>query len=78
VNAGTCVTDTLTTISASGIGNASPPVLCGTLTGSHRKNGDPTLLVHCLYQMSPLNHIRTTSSLVTPIFYVAKNYAKKE
>jgi len=26
-----------------------------------------------LYQMLPLNHIRTTSSLVPPIFYKTKN-----
>jgi len=26
-------------------------------------NGEPSLLVHCLYQMLPLNHKRTTSSL---------------
>ncbi len=36
-------------------------------------NGEPTLLVHCLYQMSPLNRKKTTSSLAPPIFYVAKN-----
>jgi len=30
----------------------------------------PFLLVHCLYL--PLNHKRTTSSLATPILYVAK------
>ena len=35
-------------------------------------NGEPTLLVHCLYHMSPLNHKRTTSSLAPPICYVAK------
>ena len=40
-------------------------------------NGDPTLLVHCLYQMLPLNHKRTTSSLEPPIFYVAKYSAIK-
>jgi len=40
-------------------------------------NGEPTLLVHCLYQMSPLNHKRTTSSLVPLIIYVAKNSAIK-
>ncbi len=40
-------------------------------------NGEPTLLVHCLYQMSPLNHKRTTSSLAPPIFYVAKKLSIK-
>jgi len=40
-------------------------------------NGEPTLLVLCLYQMLPLNHKRTTSSLAPPIFYVAKNSAIK-
>jgi len=35
-------------------------------------NGEPTLLVHCLYQMSPLNHKRATSSLAPPIICVAK------
>ncbi len=40
-------------------------------------NKEPTLLVHCLYQMSSLNHKRTTSSLAPPIFYVAKNSAIK-
>ncbi len=42
-----------------------------------QKNGEATLLVHCLYQMSPLNHRRTTSSLAPPIFYVAKKSAIK-
>jgi len=40
--------------------------------------GEPILLVHCFYKMSPLNHKRTTSSLVPPIFYVMKNLAKKK
>ena len=37
----------------------------------------PTLSIHCLYQMLPLNHKRTTSSLVPPLFYLAKNSAIK-
>jgi hypothetical protein len=41
------------------------------------KNGEPTLLVHCLYQMSPLNHKRTTSSLAAPIICVAKLISNK-
>jgi len=41
-------------------------------------NGEPTLLVHCLYQLLPLNHKRTTSSLAPPIFYVAKNRQLKD
>jgi hypothetical protein len=40
-------------------------------------NGEPTLLAHCLLQMSPLNHKRTTSSLAQPIFYVAKKITIK-
>ncbi len=40
-------------------------------------NEEPTLSIHCLYQMWPLNHKRTTSSLAPPIFYVAKKYAIK-
>ncbi len=40
-------------------------------------NEEPTLLVHCLFQISPLNHKRTTSSLAPPIIYVAKNSAIK-
>ncbi len=44
---------------------------------SIRVNGNPTLLVHCLYQMSPRNHKRTTSSLAPLIFYVAKKLAIK-
>jgi hypothetical protein len=39
---------------------------------------EPTLLVHCLYQMMPLNHKRTTSSLAPPTFYVAKNWQLKD
>ena len=35
------------------------------------------LLVHCLYQMSPLNHKRTTGSLAPPISYVAKKWQFK-
>jgi len=38
-------------------------------------NGEPTLLVHCLYWMLPLNHKRTTSSLVPPIIFVANKSA---
>ncbi len=41
-------------------------------------NEEPTLLVHCLYQMSPLNHKRTTSSLAPPIFYAAKKWQLKD
>jgi len=41
-------------------------------------NGQPTLLVHCLYYMLPLNHKRTTSSSATPMFYVAKNWQLKD
>jgi len=40
-------------------------------------NGESTLLVHGLYQMSPLNHKRSTSSLAPPIFYVAKKWQLK-
>ncbi len=40
-------------------------------------NGELTILVHCLYKMWPLDHKRTTSSLVPPMFYVAKNCAIK-
>ncbi len=40
-------------------------------------NGKPTLLVHCLYKMSPLNCKRTTSSLAPPTLYVAKNTIKR-
>jgi len=40
-------------------------------------NGEPSLLVQCLYLMSPLNHKRTTSSLVPPIICVAKKLAIK-
>ncbi len=39
-------------------------------------NGELTLLVHCLFQMLPLNHKRTTSSLAPP-FFVAKKLAIK-
>jgi len=35
-------------------------------------NGEPTLLVHCLYYMSPLNPKKTASFLMLPLFYVAK------
>ncbi len=38
-------------------------------------NGKSTLLVHCLYQMSPFNHKRSASSLASPKFYVAKKLA---
>jgi len=38
----------------------------------------PTLLAHCLYYMSPLNHKRTTSSLAPHIFYVEKNWQLKD
>ncbi len=38
-------------------------------------NGEPTLLVHCLYKMTPLNHKRTPSSLAPHICCAAK--AKK-
>jgi len=37
-------------------------------------NGKSTLLVHCLYQMSPLNHKMTSSSFVPPIFLQQKNW----
>ena len=33
-------------------------------------NGEPTLLVQCWYQMLPLNHKRTTSSLAPPLFCI--------
>ena len=36
-----------------------------------------TPLVYCLYQMSPLNHKKPTSSLEPSLFCVAKNYAPK-
>ncbi len=39
---------------------------------NEKHNGEPTLLVQFLYQMSPLNHKRTTRSLAPPIFCVAK------
>jgi len=32
-------------------------------------NGKPTLILHCLYQMSPLNHKRTSSSLPLPTYF---------
>jgi len=35
-------------------------------------NGKPPTLVHCLYQMSPLNHKRIASSLAPAIFHVTK------
>jgi len=35
-------------------------------------NGKPALLVHCLYQMSPLSHKRP------PLFYVEKNWQLKD
>ncbi len=38
-------------------------------------NWEPTLLVHCLYQMSPLNQKRTTSTLAPPISYLMKHLA---
>jgi len=38
---------------------------------------EPTLLVHCLYYMPPLNHKRTTSSLAPQISCVAKKLAIK-
>ncbi len=41
-------------------------------------NGEPTLLVHCLYQKSPLNHKRTRSSLASPIFCVANKLGNKK
>ena len=41
-------------------------------------NGKPILLVHCLYYILPLNHKRTTSSLASSIFYVAKNCQLKD
>ncbi len=41
--------------------------ICNDITGACCTtvflNGDPTPLVNCLYQMSPLTHKRTTSSL---------------
>ncbi len=40
-------------------------------------NGEPNLLVKCLFQMSPLNHKRATISLAPPIFYVAKMANKR-
>ncbi len=40
--------------------------------------GKTTLSLQCLYQMSPLNHKRTTSSLVQPRFYIAKKSAIKD
>jgi len=41
-------------------------------------NGEHTLLVLCLYYMSPINHKRTTSSLVPSIFYLPKNLQLKD
>jgi len=38
----------------------------------------PTLLVHRLYQMLPLNNKRTTGSLAPPILYVAKKLQLKD
>jgi len=35
------------------------------------------LLVNYFYEMSPLNHKRTTSSLAPPIFYAAKMTIKR-
>ncbi len=40
--------------------------------------GKSTLLVHCLYQMSPLNHKRTTSSIAPSVFNVVKNWHLKD
>ncbi len=40
--------------------------------------GKTTLSLQCLYQMSPLNHKRTASSLVQPRFYIAKKSAIKD
>jgi len=34
-------------------------------------------LVNCLYQMSPLNHKRTISSIAPPVIYLAKNGNQK-
>jgi hypothetical protein len=46
--------------------------LCSAIQLQDQSNGKPTLLVHCLCQMLPLNHKKTTSSLVPPIIRVAK------
>jgi hypothetical protein len=46
----------------------------GDFNASDFFNEEPTLLVPCLYWMSPLNHKRTTSSLAPPIIYVVKNW----
>ncbi len=40
-------------------------------------NGQPSLLVYCLYEMLPLDNKRTTSSSAPPLFYVTKNLAIK-
>ncbi len=52
---------------------------CGyfCVDGNKFVNGKPTLSVHCFYQMSILNHKRTTRSLAPPIFCVAKNWQLK-
>jgi len=46
-----------------------------TLKSHFLINDEPTLLVHCLYKMLPLNHKGTTSSLAQPIVYLAKKLA---
>jgi len=40
-------------------------------------NGELTLSIYCLYKMLPLYHLRTTSSLAPPIFYVTKKIGNK-
>jgi len=57
---GACnIGDRLTITSSSGSGpNASPPVTCGTLTGSHSK------LLSFLHQDQSISHSLTLSSLI--------------
>jgi len=53
------------------------PVILADQLPWNLRNGEPTLLAHCLYYMSPLNYKRTTSSLAPPIICVAKKLAIK-
>ncbi len=49
-----------------------------TIWNKTMNNGEPTLLVHCLYYMLTLNHKRTTSSLAPPLFYVAEKFGGRD
>jgi len=55
-------------------GSASSYTCSFNLKQKLSNNGEPTLLVHCFYQMLPLNHKRTTSSWAPPIFLSQKNW----